>query len=96
MIDSFFVSLYQKNTDPIATKETVDKVYKLVSEKNYLYLNIILGKANINRMDDVIIVAILRASFESRVKLSHWNSFHNKAKRKLAGTDKEKYLIGLE
>lgn len=96
MIDTFFVTLYQKNPEPLALKEIVDKLYTLVNKKEYLYLNIILGKANVNRLDDVIIVAILRTMFDSRGSLSNWKSFLGKAKRKLAGSDKEKFLAGLE
>jgi len=95
MIDPTFIILYQKNPDGIAMKEIVDMLYTAVTKKQYDYLNIILGRINFNRLDDVIIVAILRTTFEVRDKLKHWEGFHAKAKKKLTGTNMEKHLLAL-
>jgi len=95
MIDPTFIILYQKNLDSLAMKAVVDMLVTAVSKHEYSYLNIILGRINFNRLDNGIIVAILRTTFEVREKLSHWESFHAKAKKKLTGTNMEKHLLAL-
>jgi hypothetical protein len=95
MIDPTFILLYQKNIDGVTMKEVVDMLSTAVSKHEYAYLDIILGRINFNRLDNGIIVAILRTTFKVRDKLSNWSSFHAKAKKKLTGTNMEKHLLAL-
>jgi hypothetical protein len=95
-MDPLYIKLYAKKPSSDFLIELMKLLYDFQAAKNFKAIDKILGEINSNRLDDVIIISLLRCNFPIRTKLQNWNSFLSKAKKKYAGTDKEKILLGLE
>lgn len=96
MMNPLYIKLYSKNPSSELLIELMRTFYAHQEAKNYKAIDKILGEINHNRLDDVIIISLLRCNFSVKDKLTNWNSFLSMAKRKYKGTDKENILRGLE
>lgn len=95
MINEFYKKLYQKNLSSQQLMEIMQHIYGLQANLQFSKLDKILSEVNIHRMDDVIIVALLRSNFNVRGKLIQWNSFLAKVNKTFTAAGKENLLVGL-
>jgi hypothetical protein len=92
MLDPFYIRLYQKNPDTEAIIRITKELYDLQQKGDYKTLDFMISKINFHRLEDVIIMVMLRCNYPIRDKLKSWNSFFDKANKKFEGSNKLEIL----
>lgn len=92
MIDPLYVKLYQKDIKPIELRELLQFFYELQTKEEYVKIDRIISTVNVRRIEDDIIIALVRCLKDSSSKLTKWDLFHEKIRKHLLFKDKAEVL----
>lgn len=95
MIDPLYVKLYQKDIKPMELRDLLQIFYELQKEEEYVKIDRIISSVNVRRIEDDIIVALVRCLKDSSSKLTKWELFHEKILKHLLFKNKTEVLAAV-
>lgn len=89
MIDQLYVKLYQKSMPQRDLQSILRIFYEIAETKSFSRIDKIISEVNVRRIEDDIIIALVRCLTAYKSELLAWKTFISKVEKHLLFKDKK-------